>query len=308
MKIAVMGAGGVGGFFGGRLARAGLDVTFIARGKHLEAIRANGLQVRSREGDFVVRPALATDKPAEVGPVDLILVCVKQYDADQAAEQIKPMVGPQTALIPVLNGIDHIERIGRAIGAQHVLGGAAVISALVSGPGVIEHVAAGNLAFGEIGGGISERCKMIQEALAVSKLRVVADPDILASMWHKFAGLTGGAVCSAVRGSYRVVLSTPETFGLLRQTAGETLAVGRAKGVAVRDSAIDDFIQVFAGSAVEFKPSMLVDLEHGRRLEVEWLNGTVSRYGKALGVPTPANDFIYACLKPWANGAATTAA
>jgi 2-dehydropantoate 2-reductase len=162
MKIAIMGTGGMGGYLGGRLAHAGRDVTFIARGRQLEAIRQHGLQVKSAPGNFLVQPARATDDPAEVGPVDLILFCVKTYEVAPAAEAIRPMVGPQTAIIPVLNGVKHIERLGAGLGPAHVLGGLAGITAHVAAPGVIEQIGVHNLLeFGEMGGGLSERGETI---------------------------------------------------------------------------------------------------------------------------------------------------
>ena len=159
MKIAVMGAGGTGGYFGGRLARAGLDVTFVARGKHLEALRARGLQVQSTHGDFTLQPAQATDNPAEIGPVDVILFCVKTYDALTAAQQMKPLVGAQTVIIPTLNGIDHLAKIEGVVGEGHVLGGVAHIASNVIAPGVVKQIGAlRNLTFGEAQGGVSARC------------------------------------------------------------------------------------------------------------------------------------------------------
>ena len=303
MKIAVMGTGGLGGYFGGRLAHAGLDVTFIARGQHLQAIRENGLQVKSPNGDFVVSPAQATDNPAEVGVVDLILFCVKAYDAVSAAEQMKPMVGPQTVIIPVLNGIDHVEKISAVVGAEHVLGGWAVISAHLDAPGVIQHLALHDLYFGEVDGGHSARVDLIQRTLAVDSLNALAEPNILLGMWRKYVGICGVGVFSVARGNGAVVLGTPETIDLIHQCMLEVVAVGQAKGVAIDNSVADYWMNFTHSLPPHYKPSMLVDLEHGRRLEVESLNGAVSRMGKELGVPTPVNDFIYACLKPWANSA-----
>src|SRR5574341_742455 len=156
MRIAIMGTGGLGGFFGGQLARVGLDVTFIARGRHLDAIRENGLQVRSPDGDFLVKPARASANPAEVGPVDLILFCVKAYDAATAAAQMRPMLGTRTLVLPLLNGIDHIELLARVYGAEHVLGGIAACGAHIVAPGVIQHISLNSITFGEMSGGLSE--------------------------------------------------------------------------------------------------------------------------------------------------------
>jgi 2-dehydropantoate 2-reductase len=302
MKIAIMGAGGLGGYLGAQLARAGREVTFIARGEHLRSMQTTGLQLHSRDRDFLVSPVQATADPATVGPVDLVLFCVKQYDAERAAEQIKPLLGSQTAVLPVLNGIDHIERLSGILGAEHVLGGVAVISARLTGPGVIQHDAGNSLTFGEISGEMSARCQAIHDELAVSGIQVTLAPDIVAAMWLKLIGQSAGAVCSVVRGGSFLVRSAPETIQLMRQAAAEALAVARARSAAVDPMNVEKFITSFLTFPVDIRLAMLVDLEHGRRIEVEWMTGIITRYGKALGLPTPANDFIYACLKPWANG------
>jgi 2-dehydropantoate 2-reductase len=302
MKIAVMGTGGLGGYFGGQMAHAGLDVTFIARGRHMEAIRENGLQVNSPGNDFLVKPAKVTDNPATVGPVDLILFCVKTYDAIAAAEQMKPMVGAQTAILPVLNGIYHIDQLCHILGAEHVLGGMAACGAHVVAPGVIQHTTLNTITYGELNGGTSERCQKIQTTLAVSGIQLVVTPDVMHSMWLKLANLSGLGVCSAVRGSFFVVRSTSETLALVRQAAAETVNLAHAKHIALQDTLPEQLVNILQNAKSDFKPSMLIDLEHGRRLEIESLNGAVSHMSNELGVPAPVNDYIYACLKPWANG------
>ena len=259
--------------------------------------------MRSRDGDFLVNPAQATADPATVGPVDLVLFCIKQYDADCAAEQIRPLIGSQTAVLPVLNGIDHIERLGGILGAEHVLGGVAVITAHLAGPGIIQHNGGKSLTLGEVNGEMSARCMAVRDELAVSGIQVTAVPDIVVAMWHKLIVQSAGAVCSVVRGGSFVVRSAPETIELMRQAAAESLAVARARNVAVDPMVVERDINLFLTFPVDIRLAMLVDLEHGHRIEVEWMTGIISRYGKALGLPTPANDFIYACLKPWANGA-----
>jgi 2-dehydropantoate 2-reductase len=301
MKIAVVGSGGMGGYLGGRLAQAGRDVTFIARGQHLQTIRHNGLQVQSPAGSFVIKPAKATNDPAEVGPVDLILLCVKSYDVLEATQMMQPMVGAQTAIIPVQNGIDHIETLGAILDAAHVMGGVGRISAHVASPGVIQHnESPGILEFGELSGGLTTRCETIKQTLAVDGFEVFARPNIAERMWWKFAGMCGGGVFCVTRGSRRLVW-IPEVRELCRQTIAEVVAVARAKGIPLSDSVPDEKVRLWDNHS-EFKPSMLVDLERNRRLELEVLNGAVSRFGKALGMPTPVNDFIYACLKPYVNG------
>jgi len=308
MKIVVMGTGGLGGYFGGQMAHAGLDVTFIARGRHMEAIRDHGLQVNSPGNDFLVKPAKVTDNPADVGPVDLILFCVKAYDAAAAAEQARPLVGAQTVILPVLNGIHHIDHLSHVLGAEHVLGGMAACGAHVVAPGVIQHTALNTITFGELNGAPSERCQKIKAALAVSGIQLVVSPDATQSMWLKLTNLSGLGVCSAVRGSLFVVRSTPETLAPVHHAANETVRLAHAKHIALSETLPAQLVTILQNAASDFKPSMLVDLEHGRRLEIESLNGAVSHMGKAFGVTTPVNDYIYACLKPWANGAPQPAA
>ena len=303
MKIAVMGTGGVGGYFGGRMAHAGLDVTFIARGKHMEAIRDYGLQVNSPGGDFLIKPAKVTDDPAIVGTVDLILLATKAYDALAAIKQMKPMVGDQTVVLPVLNGISHIDQLNEILGQEHVLAGMAAIGAHILAPGVIQHSSLNTITFGEQNAVVSERCKALKDALSSSGIEFVLSPNAMQSMWLKIANMAGLGVCSAARGGFITVRDTPETLELVRQSCAEAVRLAHAKNIPLSDSQPDDLVNVLRNSKVDFKPSMLVDLENGRRLEVESLNGAISRMGKEAGVPTPINDYVYACLKPWANGA-----
>lgn len=304
MKIAIMGAGGMGGYIGGRLSSAGRDVTFVARGEHLKAIKQYGLRVQSPAGDFDIKPARATDDPGEVGKVDLILFCVKSYDAIEAANIIKPMISPNTAILPVLNGVDHIDQLIDICGAEHVLGGVAVIGANISEPGVITHYAFNSLTFGEITGGISSRCKAMEQALAVDGIVPEAVSNIVERMWWKFSGMCGvGGVFAVMRGNKETIFGFDETRSLIHQAITEVILVAQAQGFQLSDSIPDDILTEIANNAPpQYKPSILVDLERGNRLEIEALNGSLSRYGKEMGVLTPVNDFIYACLKPYANG------
>jgi 2-dehydropantoate 2-reductase len=305
MKIAVMGAGGTGGFFGAWLAQAGLDVTFIARGLHLQAMRANGLRVQGPHDEFVVSPVRATDNPADVGPVDVILFCVKAYDAESAAHAIKPMIGANTVVIPVLNGIDHIETIGSIVGAEHVVGGTVRMSASIVSPGVVQWAWVVELAFGEMRGGTSARCAAIAEAWKVAGLPIVSVSDIALRLWQKFVMICGMAgACCLVRGTTGLVMSQPETRELLRQISAEALAVGRARGIALPEATVDNIMQFLAKQSGQTRPSMLYDLERGSRLELMALNGAVSRMGKELDVPTPVNDVVTAALKPYVEGQA----
>lgn len=303
MKIAIMGTGGMGGYIGGRLANAGHEVNFIARGEHLKAIQKYGLRVESTFGDFEIKSALATNDPKKIGEVDLILFCVKAYDAIEAAKLIQPMIGANTAILPVLNGIDHINWLKDLYGPDRVLGGVAVIIANIREPGVIKHLAFNSLDFGELGGGISNRCEKIQQLLAVDEIEIKAVPNILEQMWWKYCAMCGvGGVFAVMRGDKEKIFRFEETKSMIHQAISEVVSVAQAKGFPLRNSVPDDILSGISNAPPHYKPSILIDLEKGNRLEIEALNGALSRYGKEVGVPTPINDFIYACLKPHAEG------
>lgn len=307
MKIAIMGTGGLGGYFGARLANAGLDVTFIARGETLQSIHTKGLQVHSPQGDLAINPVQATDNPGDIGPVDLVLLCVKSYDLENGIEAIQPMIGPETIIIPVQNGVAHIARLQAALGKKHVFGGISMISAYKGEPGIIHHVAdAGQyqLEFGEWSQPVSPRCQQIQQMWQQAGVSGVAVDNIAERMWWKLALFCGAGMFAVARGDKSMVWM-PETQALAHRILAEVVAVAQAQQIPLADSLPDDFVKLAESENVPptYKPSLLVDLEQGNRLEVQATNGFISRLGKELNVPTPANDFIYACLKPHMNGA-----
>lgn len=303
MKIAVVGVGGLGGYIGGRLAQSGQDVTFIARGQRLAALRENGLQVRNPDGEFVIRPVQATNNPADVGPVDLIIFCVKTYDVDTAAKPLLPLVGPGTALLPVQNGIAHLEQLRAILGNEVVLGGMAMINAHSPAPGVIERPGGPHfLEFGEIDGEVSARCTAIAQAIQATGIEAIVSPKIAERMWWKLVGVCGASVFCLMRANKGQVWDFAETRTLMHQILTEGVAVARAHGIALAPTLPDDMVKIADTFPSQYKPSLLVDLEHGRRLEIEAWNGALVRYGQAAGVPTPVNAVIYACLKPYANG------
>jgi 2-dehydropantoate 2-reductase len=305
-----MGSGGTGGYFGGLLARAGEDVTFVARGAHLEALRAKGLAVRSRlVGDFTV-PARATDDPGEAGPADLVLFCVKAYDTESAAERLRAAVGPDTVILPVQNGIDSAERIGRVVGPGHVIGGLAAVSSVIAAPGIIEHRAGPDaIQLGELDGRPSARTERIVEALRRAGIKAQLRPDIRVALWEKFVLICGlSGLTALTRLPLGAVVACPETRTLLRQVLEETDAVGHAEGVALAEGLVERLLGFFQGSDPAIRGSLYYDLAAGRRLEIETLNGTVVRLGRERGVPTPANFAVYAALKPYADGAPASGA
>jgi 2-dehydropantoate 2-reductase len=300
-----MGAGALGGYYGALLARAGHDVTLVARGPHLAALRAGGLRLRSAAHGDVTVAVPATDRPEEVGEVDLVLVGVKAYDLDAAAQQLRPLVGPATAVLPVQNGVDATERLARAVGATAVLSGAAVVAVVREAPGIVRHDGGGRLVLGEPGGGTSPRTACLLEALRGAGIAAEVPPDVRVALWEKFAAVcANGGVTALTRLPAGPVLACPETRALFRATVAEVVAVGRAAGVPLPDP--DDYADGVVATLERYPPwtksSMLVDLEAGRRLELEAITGAAVRRGAAAGVPTPANGAIYAALKPYADG------
>jgi 2-dehydropantoate 2-reductase len=304
MRIAVMGTGGTGGFFGGLLARAGEDVAFIARGAHLDAIRRHGLTVRSRLlGDFTVA-AKATDDPADVGVVDLVLFCVKGYDNDTAIPAIRPLVGRDTMVLSVQNGIDNEELIARVVGSGAVLGATAAVSAVIAAPGVIEHTSQGLIRFGELGGGTSPRAARLLETLCAAGIQAELHPDVRVMLWDKFVVICAfSGVTALTRLSIGVIRADPETAILFRGTMEEVDALARASDVPLPSDCVDRWWAFLASADPAIRGSMAHDLAAGRRLELESLNGTVVRLGRERGVPTSLNFAIYAALRPYAGGA-----
>jgi len=304
MRVAVMGSGGTGGFFGSLLARAGNAVTFIARGAHLEAMRAHGLRVKSRlAGDFTL-PARATHDPAEIGPVDLVLFCVKTYDTDMAVQQIRPLVGPDTLVLSVQNGIDNAERIARVVGPEPVIGAVAHVFSAIEAPGVIAQTAGpGRIIFGELAGGTSARTEQLLETFHEAAIVAELSREIRVTLWEKFLFICGnGGVTALTRLPLGVIRACPETNALLRGTMEEVEGVARARGIPLPAGCIEQVVAFNASVEPEARSSLYHDLAAGRRLELEALHGTVVRLGHEHGVPTPLNFAIYAALKPYLNG------
>jgi 2-dehydropantoate 2-reductase len=304
MRIAVMGTGGVGGYFGGRLAAAGQDVAFIARGAHLEALQRRGLRITSALGDATVAPAQATDDPASIGPVDLVMFTVKLYDTEGAAEAIRPLIGSDTGVVTFQNGISGPEVLAEELGAEHVLGGVANIAAVIAEPGVIGHTGTmAELVFGELDGSASARVEALAAALEAAGVRHTVSDDIRREIWDKmvllstFAGLT-----SLIRLPIGPIRGDPETRRLLREGLAEALAVARAADVDLPVDLVDQILKRIDRLPFEMKSSMLQDLEGGRRLELAWLSGTLARMGRDLGIATPVHALIATALKLHAEG------
>ena len=300
MKILIMGTGGVGGYYGGLLAQQGNEVTFIARGANLYALRHEGLKVKSVHGDFTVSPANATDEPINVGPVDLILFCVKTYTTDEAAQAIRPAVGHRTVVMSLQNGIDAAERIGNVVGTEHVVGGATWLSSAVEAPGVIKQVSQfRRIVLGELGGGRSERIESIFEVLNQTGITVEISENIQKVLWTKFVFISAvssiGSLTRLPMGDYRVV---PETRTLLSSIMQEVEALARAQGITLEPDVVQKSLEFIDNSGPHIKPSMQLDVETGHRTELESMVSVIGRKGRELGVPTPVADFVYASLLP----------
>ena len=305
MRIAVIGAGGVGGAFGAALAKAGADVTFVARGAHLAAMRTDGLRVFGPRGNVHVNPTQATDEPAAIGPVDVVLFCVKLWDVESAGAAIRPLVGPNTAVIPLQNGVDASERLIPILGKNAVMGGVAQISGTLSEPGVIRQTGTFmRLVFGELDGRSSQRAAEFHSLCQSAGFDSVNSNEILSALWDKFVLLaTNSSVAALTRlplGKWR---DDPEVLALSQKGFSEVAAVGRARGVALPADIEARALQFTRNAPPELMPSMAIDLLRGKRLELPWLGGKVVALGRELGVPTPTHDVMYAALKPYANGA-----
>ena len=306
MRIAVVGAGGVGGGFGAALAKAGADVTFIARGAHLAAMKNEGLKIQGGRGETHLVPTQATDDPASVGPVDIVLFCVKLWDVESAGQQIKPLVGSETAVIPLQNGIDAAERLAPILGEKAVMGGVAQISASIIKPGVINQVGTFmRMIFGELDGRISRRGEAFRDLCMKAGFDATLSEQILTELWMKFILLASNAsIMALARQPIGKLRDDSDVRPIFVAAFQEVIDVGRANGVALPADALDRILDFVGHAPPAMKPSMALDLERGNRLELPWLGGKVAELGRKLGVATPMHTMMYAMLKPYIMGPA----
>lgn len=304
MKIAVIGSGGVGGYFGGRLAAAGEDVTFLARGAHLDAMKKNGLRILSALGDQQLPSVKATNDPAAVGKVDLVIIAVKLWATEEAVQSAKGMMGPDSVAVSFQNGVVAIDTLSAGLGKDRVMGGVSNIAALIEEPGVIRHNGTmANLFFGELDGKPSPRALAFQAACAKAGIKHELVPDINRAIWEKFVRLvTLSAMTSLMRLPVGPIRTDPDTRALMQQVMEEVVAVGRAKAVNFDADIVASQMRVIDGYPPAMVASMCGDLRRGNRLELPWLSGHVAKLGRERGIPTPANEFVYAALKPYADG------
>ncbi len=301
MRIAIFGAGAVGSYFGGRLAQAGEDVVFIARGEHLQAMRDSGLRVDSIKGDFVLQSVHATDDPLQVGLVDVVLVCVKAWQTGEAIQAMRPMIGPQTLVISLQNGVEAPSQLAAGLGKEHVLGGLCVIIAFIVEPGHISHAGADPfIRFGELDNSPSERVEKLRQAFdRTSGLTIEIPPDINVAMWQKFIFITAiSGVGAVVRAPVGAVRSQPGTRQMLEKAICEIYDVARARNIDLPESVKDKTMEFIDRMPPEATVSMQRDIMNGRPSELEIQNGAVVRLGQEAGVETPVNNFIYHSLLP----------
>jgi 2-dehydropantoate 2-reductase len=304
MRIAVVGAGGVGGGFGAALAKAGADVTFLARGAHLAAMKSAGLKIVSQRGDSHLLLTKATDDPAEIGPVDIVLFCVKLWDVESAGERIKPLVGPGTAVIPLQNGIDAAERLLPILGSGAVMGGVAQISASITAPGVITQVGTFmRMIFGELDGSRSRRAEDFLALCQKAGFDATLSEQILTELWMKFVLLaTNASITALARQPIGQLRDDPDIRPVFIAAYQEVIDVARTRGVTLPSDALDRVLEFNRHAPPTMRASMALDLERGNRLELPWLGGKVAELGRQLGVPTPTHGVMYAMLKPYVMG------
>lgn len=300
MRIAVFGTGAVGGYFGGRLAQAGEDVVFIARGEHLRAMLIQGLQVDSIKGDFVVKPVHVTDNPAEAGKMDVVLVGVKAWQVPEAAQAMRPLVGPETFVVPLQNGVEASSELAAVLGAQHVLGGLAKIISFIVGPGHIRHTGAEPyVAFGELDNRLSERGERLRQAFVRAGVAVEIPPDIQAALWDKFLFVVSlGGVGAVTRAPIGVMRSVPETRQILEQAMREIFNVARAHEIALPEDVIGKTMTFVDSLPPGGTTSLQRDIMEGKPSELSAWNGAVVRLGHEVGIATPLHTFICNSLLP----------
>jgi 2-dehydropantoate 2-reductase len=299
MRIAVFGTGGVGGYFGGRLAWAGEDVVFIARGAHLQAMRQEGLRVESPKGNFMVPSVQATDAPVQVGPVDTVLVAVKAWQVPEAAQAIRPMVGPETFVVPLQNGLEAPAQFAAALGASQVIGGTCVISSSISAPGCIQHAGLEpSVTFGELDNRPSPRAERLRQAFMRAEVTATVPADIQVAIWEKFMAIRFGPVGAVTRAPVGVLRSIPETRRMVEQTCHETLAVARARGIALPEDSPAKTMAALDSVPPGIIASLQRDIVAERPSEMDALIGALVRLGTEVGVATPMHTFLYHSLLP----------
>lgn len=300
MRIAIFGTGGAGGYFGAQLARAGQEVIFIARGKHLEAIRTSGLRVETPVGEIVIQPAQATDDPGQAGVVDAVILGVKTWQVTEAARAMRPMIGPETFVVPLQNGVEAASQLSEVLGAEHVLGGLCGTISLIVAPGRIRSIGEAHfIKLGELDRRPSARAERLRQVFERAGVKVEVPPDIDVALWEKFLFVISfGGVGAVARAPIGVLRTLPETRRMLEQCLREVFAVGRARGIALPDGSVEKAMAFLDSLAPGGTTSLQRDIADGKPSELEAWNGAVSRFGAEAGVATPVHEFIYDSLLP----------
>lgn len=300
IRVVVFGAGGVGGYFGARLAQAGVDVTFIARGKHLAAMREKGLHLDSELGHYTVQPAQATDNPSEVGTVDYVIVATKAWQVADAAEQIKPLVGEQTTVVPLLNGVEAPQQLADVLGNQAVIGGYCRVLSYIAEPGMIRQAGVPPyVSFGEMDRSSSERVARLQELFTSANIIAEVPEDIQAAMWQKLVFIASfGGVGAVTRSPAGIMRTVPETRAMIDAAIREVGEVARGRGIEMPADSVEKAMGYVDRLPEGATASMQRDILEGRPSELEAQNGAVVRLGEAVGVAAPTHQFIYHALLP----------
>ena len=303
MRIAIVGSGGLGGYFGGRLAAAGVDVVFLARGAHLEALRTRGLRIESPNGNLHLPRVSATDDASTVGAVDVVLFAVKLYDTESAISLLPPLVGDDTVVIPFQNGVESAEMLSRAVGRPLLALGTSYVQASIAEPGVIRHIALDRLIFGELDGSRTPRLERLLAVCRDAGVSPTLSDQIEIDIWSKFVHISVlSGMTSVTRSTVGPLRDDPDLLAMWQAALVETIAVARAKGIALPRGLFDELIKLLQQIPAQAASSMLQDLERHRRLELPWLSGAVVRMGRALDVETPIHRFIATVLHPHVNG------
>ena len=304
MRIVVMGAGGTGGYFGAKLARAGEDVTFVARGAHLAAIRERGLRVKSAiDGESVVAAAAAVERVDGLPPADLVLFCVKSFDTETAARAIRPVVGERTGVLSIQNGVDNEDAIARVVGPGHVLGGMAQVFTTIEAPGVIAHVLLGRIVFGEMEGADTDRARAFLAACGRAGIPAEISGDVVRTLWEKYVYLVAQSAMTALtRCPAGLLRALPETREMYRRIVEEMAALAGAVGAGLAPDYAEQCMKLLDSVGGGAYSSLHHDLVHGKRLELDALQGHAVRLGERHRVPTPTLFAAYAALRPYLDG------
>ncbi|HSD54473.1 MAG TPA: 2-dehydropantoate 2-reductase [Burkholderiales bacterium] len=300
MRFAIFGSGGAGGYFGAQLARAGEDVVFIARGEHLRAIRTQGLRVETPKGEIVIQPAQATDDPVRAGPADVVLVGVKAWQVEETAHALSPLIGPDTIVVPLQNGVEAPAQLAAVLGPEHVLGGTCGTLSQVTGPGRIRSIGEVHFVkFGELDNRASERVERLRQIFARAGVKAEVPADIHQAIWGKFLLVASfGGVGAVTRAPLGVVRTVPEARRMLGRCMHEVHAVARARGVALADALVADTLAFLDSMPAAATTSLQRDIADGKPSELEAWTGAVVRLGREAGVATPLHEFIYHSLLP----------